>query len=50
MNTKRIYMIKDYFPLLFQAMGVGTGGLLNILHRLYQLLKKKICVYFHDVV
>ncbi|MDQ0273981.1 hypothetical protein J2S17_005942 [Cytobacillus purgationiresistens] len=37
---KAIYMIKDYFPLLFQAMAVGTGGLLKILHRLYQLLKK----------
>lgn len=33
-------MIKDYFPLIFQAMVVGTGGLLKILHRLYQLLKK----------
>lgn len=37
---KAIYMIKDYFPLLFQAMAKGTGGLLKILHRLYQLLKK----------
>jgi hypothetical protein len=37
---KAIYMIKDYFPLLFQAMAVGTEELLNILHRLYQLLKK----------
>ncbi|MFJ7306822.1 hypothetical protein [Peribacillus frigoritolerans] len=35
-----IYMIKDYFPLLFQAMAVGTGGLLKILYLLYQLLKK----------
>jgi len=34
------YMIKDYFPLLFQAMAVGTDELLKILHRLYQLLKK----------
>ena len=33
-------MIKDYFPLLFQAMAQDTGGLLKILHRLYQLLKK----------
>lgn len=31
---KAIYMIKDYFPLLFQAMAEGTGGLLKILHRL----------------
>ncbi|MGE8081226.1 IS4 family transposase [Peribacillus loiseleuriae] len=38
---KAIYMIKDYFPLLFQAIAVGTEELLNILHRLYQLLKKK---------
>ncbi|AMM95803.1 transposase (plasmid) [Peribacillus simplex] len=37
---KAIYMIKDYFPSLFQAMAVGTEELLNILHRLYQLLKK----------
>jgi len=37
---KAIYMIKDYFPLLFQAMVVGTEELLNILHRLYQLLQK----------
>ena len=37
---KAIYMIKDYFPLLFQAIAVGTEELLNILHRLYQLLKK----------
>lgn len=37
---KAIYMIKDYFPLLFQAMAEDTGGLLKILHRLYQLLKK----------
>lgn len=37
---KAIYMIKNYLPLIFQAMAVGTGGLLNILHRLYQLLKK----------
>ena len=37
---KAIYMIKDYFPLLFQAMADGTGELLKILHRLYQLLKK----------
>ncbi|MFE7083918.1 IS4 family transposase [Priestia megaterium] len=35
-----IYMIKDYFSLLFQAIAVGTEELLNILHRLYQLLKK----------
>jgi Transposase DDE domain len=37
---KTIYMIKDYFPLLFQAMAVGTEELLKILHHLYQLLKK----------
>ncbi|MGE7185546.1 IS4 family transposase [Peribacillus sp. NPDC006672] len=37
---KAIYMIKDYFPLLFQAIAVGTEKLLKILHRLYQLLKK----------
>jgi hypothetical protein len=33
-------MIKDYFPLLFQAIAVGTEELLEILHCLYQLLKK----------
>lgn len=33
-------MIKDYFPLLFQAIVVGTEEILKILHRLYQLLKK----------
>lgn len=37
---KAIYMIKDYFPLLFQAMASGTSELITILHRLYQLLKK----------
>ncbi|ASL62446.1 IS4 family transposase [Bacillus cereus] len=37
---KAIYMIKDYFPLLFQAIAVGTEELLKILHRLYRLLKK----------
>ena len=37
---KAIYMIKDYFPLLFQAIAVGTNELFTILHRLYQLLKK----------
>ncbi|MFC5775848.1 IS4 family transposase, partial [Ectobacillus antri] len=37
---KAIYMIKDYFPLLFQAMAVDTDELLAILDRLYQLLKK----------
>ncbi|WP_431028138.1 IS4 family transposase [Lysinibacillus sp. LZ02] len=37
---KAIYMVKDYFPLLFRAMAVGTDELLNMLHRLYQLLKK----------
>lgn len=33
-------MIKDYFSLLFQAIAVGAEELLEILHRLYQLLKK----------
>ncbi|MDC6157445.1 IS4 family transposase [Bacillus albus] len=37
---KAIYMIKDYFPLLFQAMAVDTDELSAILHRLYQSLKK----------
>ncbi|EEL19564.1 hypothetical protein IC9_05309 [Bacillus toyonensis] len=37
---KAIYMIKDYFSLLFQAIAVGTEELLKILHRLYKLLKK----------
>ena len=37
---KAIYMIKDYFPLLFQAMAAGAEELVNILHRLYQLLSK----------
>ncbi|ALQ68924.1 hypothetical protein ATN06_16660 [Bacillus thuringiensis] len=37
---KAMYIIKDYFPLLFQAIAVGTEKLLKILHRLYQLLKK----------
>ena len=37
---KSIYMIKDYFPLLFEAMSGGTHELLKILHRLYRLLKK----------
>lgn len=37
---KAIYMVKDYFPLLFRALAVGTDELLNILQRLYQLLKK----------
>ena len=31
-------MIKDYFPLLFQAIGIEE--LLKIMHRLYELLKK----------
>ncbi|KMY42708.1 hypothetical protein AC625_23900 [Peribacillus loiseleuriae] len=35
-----IYMIKDYFPLLFEAMASSTNELVKILHRLYQLLKK----------
>lgn len=37
---KAIYMIKDYFPLLFQAITFGTEELLKILYRLYHLLKK----------
>lgn len=37
---KAIYMIKDYFPLFFQAMAAGIEELVNILHRLYQLLSK----------
>ncbi|MED1114030.1 IS4 family transposase [Bacillus paramycoides] len=37
---KAIYMIKDYFPLLFQAIAVDTDKLSAILHRLYQSLKK----------
>ncbi|MBX9955112.1 IS4 family transposase [Peribacillus simplex] len=37
---KAIYMIKDYFPLLFQAMTFGKEELLKILHRLFHLLKK----------
>lgn len=37
---KAIYMIKDYFPLPFQAIAGGTEELLKILHRLYLLLKK----------
>jgi transposase len=39
-ELKAIYMIKDYFPLLFEAMSSGTHELVKILHRLYQLLKK----------
>lgn len=37
---KVIYMIKDYLPLLFQAIVVGTEERLKILHCLYQILKK----------
>lgn len=37
---KAIYMIKDYFPLFFQAIAVGTEELVKILPRLYQLLSK----------
>ena len=37
---KAIYMIKDYFPLLFRAMTDGPNELVMILHRLYQLLKQ----------
>lgn len=35
-------MIKDYFPLLFQAMAVDTDELSAILHRLYQSLKRMV--------
>ena len=38
---KAVYMIKDYFPLFFRAMAAGAEELVNILHRLYQLLSKK---------
>ena len=37
---KAIYMMKDYFPLLFQAIAVGLEELVKILHSLYQLLSK----------
>lgn len=37
---KAIYMIKDYFPLFYQAMAADAEELVNILHRLYQLLSK----------
>ena len=37
---KAIYMIKDYFPLLFQAIAIDTDELSAILHRLYQSLKR----------
>lgn len=37
---KAMYMIKDYFPLVFQAITVGKEELLKILHHLYQLIKK----------
>src|SRR3954454_1396966 len=37
---KAIYMIKDYFPLLFRAMTGGPNELVMILHRLYQLLQQ----------
>jgi hypothetical protein len=37
---KAIYMIKDYFPLLFRSMAGDPNDLVTILHRLYQLLKK----------
>lgn len=40
---KAIYMMKDYFPLLFQAIAVGTEEFVKILHRLDQLLKKSGC-------
>jgi hypothetical protein len=39
-ELKAIYMIKNYFPLLFEAMSSGTHELVKILHCLYQLLKK----------
>ena len=37
---KAIYLIKDYFPLLFWAMAGGPNEIVMILYRLYQLLKK----------
>ena len=37
---KAIYMIKDYFPLLFRAITDNPNELTAILHRLYQLLKQ----------
>lgn len=37
---KAIYMIKDYFPLFFQAMAASAEERVKILHRLYQLLSK----------
>ena len=37
---KAIYMIKNYFPLFFQAMAAGAEELVKILHLLYQLLSK----------
>ena len=37
---KAIYMIKDYFLLLFQAIAIDTDELSAILHRLYQSLKR----------
>ena len=37
---KAIYMIKDYFPLLFRAITECPNELVLILHRLYQLLKQ----------
>ena len=37
---KAIYMIKDYFPLLFRAITDNPNELTAILHRLYRLLKQ----------
>jgi transposase len=42
-ELKAIYIIKDYFPLLFEAMPSSTHELVKILHCLYQLLKKNGC-------
>ena len=39
-EDKAIYMIKDYFPLLFRAITDNPNELTAILHRLYQLLKR----------
>ena len=39
-ELKVIYMIKDYFSLLFAALSGGAHELVKILHRLYQLLKR----------
>ncbi len=49
---KAIYMIKDYFPLLFQAIAVGTEELLNIcITNLICIRKEDICSYIeHNIL